>query len=354
MPTRPEHRGRPQRGVTIEDVARGAGVSRQTVSNALNAPHRVRGETLERVKTVIEELGYRPDQSARSLKTGLRYTIGYQAPDDDPFNPNPVMGGFLTALCDAAAASGYRLLLFRPRPGASDPRAAYEDLIAARQVDGFILSDVLADDPRVDHLGGLGFPFVAFGQTGPGRPQDWVDVDNARGMHDVAALLAARGHRRVGYIESATNVPWFAQRYSGFTRGAAEHGLDVATVLEPRAAGAAGESRGGLTMAIQLLLRSPQRPSALVASADPLALAAYDAIRAEGLTVGADIAVVGFNDLPLSGLLAPQLASVRMPLPAIAQELVARLLAQVHGGEPAAAGSLLPPEVIIRGSIQPR
>ncbi|MGO4859067.1 LacI family DNA-binding transcriptional regulator [Arthrobacter sp. 2MCAF14] len=341
-------RGRSGSGVTIEDVARVAGVSRQTVSNALNAPHRVREETLKRVTAVIEGLGYQPDQSARSLKTGLRYTIGYLAPDDDPFNPNPVMGGFLTALCDAAAAVGYRVLLFRPQSAVSDPRKAFDDLIAARQVDGFVLSDVLLEDPRVDHLTELGFPFVAFGQTGPGRPQDWVDVDNAQGMYDVAALLATRGHRRVGYIGSSTGVPWMSNRYKGFRRGARQFGLEVATVFEPSES---GEDREELTAAVRGLLQSAGRPSALVAAADLLALAAYDAVRGEGLGVGVDIAVVGFNDLPLCGLLSPRLTSVRMPLRGIANELMARLLAQVQGGKPAVAGSLLPPEIIIRDSI---
>ncbi|MFD0632656.1 LacI family DNA-binding transcriptional regulator [Catenulispora yoronensis] len=107
----------PRRGkATIEEVAR-AGVSRQTVSNALNAPQRVRDATLARVMDAIEELGYRPDSSARSLRTGERRVIGYLTPADDPFDPNPLMGGFLEALVDAAGAEGFRVLLFRPAPG---------------------------------------------------------------------------------------------------------------------------------------------------------------------------------------------------------------------------------------------
>ncbi|MFD0346534.1 LacI family DNA-binding transcriptional regulator [Kitasatospora aburaviensis] len=103
----PQGAPRPRRAAaTIEEVARAAGVSRQTVSNALNAPQRVRPDTLTRVRAAIERLGYRPDQSARSLRTGARRTLGYLAPVDDPYDPNPLMAGFLEALVDAAAAAG--------------------------------------------------------------------------------------------------------------------------------------------------------------------------------------------------------------------------------------------------------
>ena len=163
----------PRRGkATIEEVARAAGVSRQTVSNALNAPRRVREATLTRVMDAIEQLGYQPDSSARSLRTGERRAIGYLTPADDPFDPNPLMGGFLEALVDAAGAEGFRVLLFRPAPGARDARAVLDEVIAARQVDGFVLSDVLEDDARVGHVARAGVPFVTFGRVAAAAGSD--------------------------------------------------------------------------------------------------------------------------------------------------------------------------------------
>ncbi|NUR30623.1 MAG: LacI family DNA-binding transcriptional regulator, partial [Catenulispora sp.] len=187
----------PRRGkATIEEVARAAGVSRQTVSNALNAPQRVRDATLARVMDAIEQLGYQPDSSARSLRTGERRALGYLAPADDPFDPNPLMGGFLEALVDAAGAEGFRVLLFRPAPGARDARAVLDEVIAARQVDGFVLSDVLEGDARVEHVARAGVPFVTFGRLSP----SWVDVDNAAAVEAVVELLAALGHRQMVYL----------------------------------------------------------------------------------------------------------------------------------------------------------
>ncbi|MFG3257476.1 LacI family DNA-binding transcriptional regulator [Streptomyces sp. NPDC048172] len=340
---------RPRRsGATIEGVARAAGVSRQTVSNALNAPQRVRADTLARVMEAVERLGYQPDQSARSLRTGSRRTIGYLAPVDDPFDPNPLMGGFLEALVDAAGAEGQRVLLFRPPPGVTDPRPAIEELIAARQVDGFVLSDVLSDDVRVEHVARAGVPFVAFGRTAPGTPQHWVDLDNTGAMTDVVELLAARGHRRVAFLGSQPELPWMADRKEGFRLGVQRHGLDASTALELTAA--RGDDATGTVAAVRALLRGPDRPTAIATTGDMLALTAYEAVKAENLAVGRDVAVVGFHDSPICRLLHPPLTSVRLPLRDIAAELVRRLLAQVRREAVPGRGLLVPAEPVVRDS----
>ncbi|MFE2722481.1 LacI family DNA-binding transcriptional regulator [Kitasatospora sp. NPDC059327] len=348
-----EAAARPRRGATtIEEVARAAGVSRQTVSNAINAPQKVRPETLARVTATVERLGYQPDQSARALRTGARRTLGYLAPVDDPFDPNPLMAGFLEALVDAAGAEGQRVLLFRPAPGTADPRPAIDELLAARQVDGLVLADVLTDDPRVAHVVRSGVPFAAFGRTGADRPQHWVDIDNAAATAEVAGHLADRGHRRVGFVGGAAALPWMADRREGFRAEADRRGL---TVVEPaRRGGAPGgaeaDRAGAGVAAVRALLRGPGRPTAVAAGSDLLALDVYEAVRAEGLTVGRDVAVVGFHDTPLCRHLHPALTSVRLPLPAIAAGLVRLLLAQVRGERPPGGGLVLPAELIVRDS----
>ncbi|MFI0976450.1 LacI family DNA-binding transcriptional regulator [Streptomyces sp. NPDC021093] len=335
------------RQVTIEDVARAAGVSRQTVSNALNAPDRLRATTLARVTAAIDELGYQPDQSARSLRTGTRKVIGYPAPADNPADPNPLMGGFLQALVTAADAVGHRILLFRsdPRQGAAAVAKSFHGLIAARQVDGFVLSDVVHDDPRVDVLTEARFPFAAFGRTAPGRPQNWVDIDSTAGTAALVRLLLDQGHRRICFLNSAASLPWLADRRTGFLQAAAAAPDGAFEVGVP------DDEPAALTRAVQHLLTGPDRPTALVCATDWLALTAYQAVRAAGFTVGTDVAVTGFNDIPLCTLLQPALTSVRLPLPAIAHALVDRLITAVEN--PAAApttGLLLPAEPVVRGS----
>ncbi|WLQ38724.1 LacI family DNA-binding transcriptional regulator [Streptomyces laculatispora] len=339
------------RQVTIEDVARSAGVSRQTVSNALNAPHRLRATTLARVTAAIDELGYQPDQSARSLRTGTRKVIGYPAPADNPADPNPLMSGFLQALVTAADAVGHRILVFRsdPRQGSGAVAKSFNDLIAARQVDGFVLSDVIHDDPRVDVLTEAGFPFAAFGRTAPGRPQNWVDIDSTAATAALVGLLLDQGHRRICYINSAASLPWLADRRAGFLRAAAAAPDGAFEVSVP------DDEPAALSHAVRRLLTGPDRPTALVCASDWLALTAYQAVRAAGLTVGGDVAVTGFNDMPLCTLLQPSLTSARLPLAAIARVLVDQLITIVE--DPAAtptSGLLLPAEPVVRGSTPGR
>ncbi|MEE1735562.1 LacI family DNA-binding transcriptional regulator [Streptomyces sp. BE147] len=339
------------RQVTIEDVARSAGVSRQTVSNALNAPHRLRATTLARVTAAIDELGYQPDQSARSLRTGTRKVIGYPAPADNPADPNPLMGGFLQALVTAADAVGHRILVFRsdPQQGSGAVAKSFNGLIAARQVDGFVLSDVIHDDPRVDVLSEAGFPFAAFGRTAPGRPQSWVDIDSTAATAALVGLLLDQGHRRICYINSAASLPWLADRRAGFLQAAASAPDGAFEVGVP------DDEPAALSHAVRRLLTGPDRPTALVCASDWLALTAYQAVRAAGLTVGDDVAVTGFNDMPLCTLLQPSLTSARLPLAAIAHALVDQLITTVE--DPAAtptSGLLLPAEPVVRGSTPGR
>ncbi|MFI7638417.1 LacI family DNA-binding transcriptional regulator [Nonomuraea sp. NPDC049400] len=334
-----------ERGVTIEDVARAAGVSRQTISNALNAPHRLKAETLERVSAMIENLGYRPDQSARSLKSGTRRIIAYPTPVDDPANPNPLMGGFLEAVVAASGEAGYRVLLMRPRPGQSQEQAL-DELIAARTVDGFLLSDILRDDPRVAHLTGAGFPFAAFGRTGPGQPQSWVDVDSVQAMIELVGMVAARGHRRVAFLASSSGQPWMDDRRAGFLAGVRRHGL-AGQMYSP------GDDPGEIVAATRELLAGRDRPTAIVAGGDWLALGVYTAARAEGLEIGTELAVVAFDDLPIAAFLQPALTTVRLPLRRIAEALISRLLQIVEDGVTPQAGLIVPGELVIRPSLGP-
>ncbi|MFB7124930.1 LacI family DNA-binding transcriptional regulator [Kitasatospora sp. NPDC056273] len=348
----PEGPHRPRRGATtIEEVARAAGVSRQTVSNALNAPRRVRPETLDRVNAAIRELGYQPDQSARSLRSGARRTLGYLAPVDDPLDPNPLMAGFLEALVDAAGAAGQRVLLFRPGQGAADPVAAIDELVAARQVDGLVLADVLHEDVRIAHAARLGVPFASFGRTGPGEPQRWVDIGNEAAMAEVVRHLAALGHRRIGYLGAAEELPWMAARRAGFLAEARRLGLSAVAVGASGAGSSGTAAAGSVVASVRALLRGPDRPTAFAAGSDLLALDVYEAVRAEGLVVGlGGVAVTGFHDTPLCRHLHPALTSVRLPLRAIATALVGRLLDQVRGEAAAGEGLELPTELVVRGS----
>ena len=192
---------------TLADVAERAGVSRQTVSNAINNPDLLRPETLERVQDAIQELGYRPNRAARHLRTRASHLIGLRMSPAQEFTANAAMDRFVHALVEASREAGYHLLLFSGGPGKPETTAAdlvrgYDDLLRSTAVDAFIVTDTYLGNPQTRWLSERRAPFVAFG-----RP--WADPDAThRGSTSTARAgvalatdhLLERGHERIAWI----------------------------------------------------------------------------------------------------------------------------------------------------------
>ena len=162
------------RQVTIEDVARAAAVSRQTVSNVLNGSGRVGDAARARVLDAVATLGYHPNQGARSLRSRRTRQFAYVLPRVQLFPGNYIMQQFLQSLAAASARRGYSMVIVVPD---GDPRDDIHRLIASRSVDAFVLSELQPADPRVLMLAEAGMPFASFGHTGPSLPQHSVDID---------------------------------------------------------------------------------------------------------------------------------------------------------------------------------
>ena len=188
---------------TVEDVARVANVSRQTVSNVLNSPEIVKATTRERVESAIHQLGYRPHESARRLRTRQSSTIGIRL--DPLLNgiSGSILDRYLHALTEQAALRGMRIMLFT----ATDPVdeiEQYRRLRDAADVDAFVVTATRYEDPRLEWLIAEQVPFVAFGRPW-GEDLDspdrlWVDVDGFSGSYDATRHLIGRGLRTVGYL----------------------------------------------------------------------------------------------------------------------------------------------------------
>jgi len=318
-----------QQGPTLESVSRVAGVSRQTVSNVLNAPERVRPETRERVLAAIRAVGYQPNRNARSLRTRASRLLGYCVTPGPADRFNPVLDRFLHAVTDAAEARGYHVLLFTAPESTKGDMSAYEALLAQQSVDGFILSDTVVGDPRQRWLESRGVPFVAFGRSWT-TPEigSWVDVDGAAGMSDVVDHLYERGHRRIAFIGWPSGSGVGDDRRRGWTEACQRHGLSVSLQAE-------GEQSvdTGRRLATSLLdLAEP--PTALVCVSDLMAVGALQAVRDRCLRPGHDVAVTGFDDSPLAALPGIDLTSVRQPLEQIGQDVVRLLLDRLASSSP--------------------
>lgn len=332
-------------GVTLRHVAELAAVSRQTVSNALNAPHRLDPSTLARVRRAIEQLGYRPNRSARSLSTGTAGLIGYGVAGQADGVVNALMDSFLHALCGAAEAAGHHVLLFTAPPGRGGMQV-YADLVAQQAVDAFVLSDIVVGDPRPDWLIERGIRFASFGRTGPtGRrqPGSWVDVDGAAACESLVDGLHALGHQRIGFLGWRGGLGAAEDRLRGWRVACTSHGLAAGDDLVVRCKDmtvADGQR------AAETLLELENPPSAIMAGCDVLALGGLRALAARGLRPGRDVAVTGFDDSPLAAAVTPGLTSVRQPV----ADIAATLLRLLRAPEGHTEGVLLSGKVISRAS----
>ena len=323
--------------VTIATVARHARVSRQTVSNVLNAPHIVREETRQRVQEAIAALGYRASQAARQMRTGRSRLIAVRIePTRDGINGS-VLDRFLHGLTETAEAAGYRTMLYT----ASDTTreiAAYDDLLSAYDLDGFVLTGTHHGDPRTAWLAERGVAFVTFG-----RPWDdpeahpWVDVDGAAGTGRATGHLLARGHRRIGFLGWPAGSGVGDDRRAGWREALRAAGIDPTGLDRETEDGIAEGERS-----MRDLLATDAPPTAVVCASDSLALGALQAVRA----ADPPVAVVGFDDTPVAA--AVGLTSVSQPLGDAAARCVDLLTAVLDGDQQTPAPVLLQPSLVLR------
>jgi DNA-binding LacI/PurR family transcriptional regulator len=333
--------------VTLKQVADHAGVSYQTVSKVLNHQVRVTKDTETRILQAVQALGYRPNLIARSLRSKRSHTIGYSWEPALPDQPSPVLDRFLESMAQAAEIAGYYLLVFLHRRGAESVDS-YRELIDTNRVDGFVISSIEYDDPRLSFLQERKFPFVAFGRSNPGWFFPCIDIDGAAGMRMVVEHLLDRGHRRIAALALPQDSRVGQNRMDGYLAA-----LHEAGIIPPHESIARGEgsTRFGRQAAARLLDRpASERPTAIAAFNDMLAIGAMEAIREKGLQVGIDIALTGFDDNPMSQYLTPGLTSVSLPVWDVGQQVISILLGILNQTPPENTSLLLPPKLLIRES----
>jgi DNA-binding LacI/PurR family transcriptional regulator len=306
---------------TIDDVARAAGVSRQTVSNVVRGRGRLASATRDRVLAAITELGYKPHTGAASLRSGRTYRIAYSIPDSEFEPDNVIMLEFLRFLVTAARAREHQVLV---TTGSGADLNAIDDLIWTRSVDGFVLASVAVDDARIAFLAERKIPFACFGRVPPPLPQNWVDIDNRAAVRAVTEYVLARGHTRLCFLGYTPQGLWDDEREAGYREAMAAAGLAPALTRTGLAAAA-------VEAAVTRLITDPGRPTAVVAGSDVLAAACYAVASRTGLRIGADLAVTGFDGSVISRLLTPALTTVAMPLRDLAARLIDRVTAAAAG-----------------------
>jgi len=301
---------------TIDDVARVALVSRQTVSNAINSPSIVKPQTLERVNRAIAELGYRPHASARRLRTRKSSTIGIRLDPATNGISGAVLDRFLHALTEQADRRGLRVLLFTAE-SPEEEIMQFRRLRDGADVDAFVLTSTFYDDPRTTWLIDNGHPFVTFGRPwGADDMNDnrrpWVDVDGYSGLFDATVHQLHNGHTRVAYIGWPSPSGTGDDRRRGWWDAMIqESGLNTAELAALEVAVTDAVSQGEAAM-VELLAR-PGSVDAVVCASDSLALGAI-------LASSGSVPVSGYDNTPTASALG--FTSVEQPLDDVAHAVL--------------------------------
>lgn len=333
--------------VTLKDIASEVGVSYQTVSKVLNGQGNVTAETEAQIRHAVEKLGYRTNATARNLRKQASHLIGYSWTPMPPDRVNPILDRFLSSVADAAEAAGFHLLLF-PTHDLEKQLVLYQELARSGRVDGFVLTGTNYDDPRIELLQTLQFPFVAFGRANPEWSFPYVDVDGRDGLRQATAHLIEQGHERVAILAWPENSRAGTARLNGYMEAMAVAGLPVDASWLVRSE---GNVEAGYAQTTALLaLPASQRPTAVVAVDDLLAIGALQAAQAASLVIGAEFGVTGFDDTPGIQHLTPSLTSVRQPIWEVGQQIVPMLIALTRGETLPETEITLSPQLIVRKS----
>ncbi len=328
---------------TMKDVARLAGVSVQTVSCVVNGTGSISVHTRQRVMRAIDELNYRPDPIARSMRTRQTRLIGLLVLDIT----NPVHSVIAEAVEAAAHASGYKVILYNVSNSPERERESLE-AVAEGLVDGLVIVNSVDREQTLRFLAEEQIQSVLIDcETDSTVPT--VMVDNLRAGYVATEHLIRLGHRRIAHISGSAPMIISQQRLEGYRRALADYGLNYERVVYLLKASWDWDFASGYRAMRELLADDP-RPTAVFASSDQMAIGAYRAIVEAGLRIPQDISVVGFDDIEAAAYATPPLTTIRQPFTDMAASAVATLLKLIDGQRIEAPSHVLPFELVVRGS----
>jgi LacI family transcriptional regulator len=331
--------------VSSRDVAAAARVSQSTVSRVINGSSNVRPDTRARVEREMGRLGYIPNAAARSLITRRTRLLGLVVSN--------ITNGFYPEIIDAittcALEHGYTVVVGSAgeRP---ESQSMYLRLLAEQRVDGVILTSTLSGDAtELQRLRRAGLPIVLANRVRDDLPLDGVSLDNAGAGAAAARHLIELGRRAIAYVGGRAQTATDQGRRAGFERALAAAGLEPVPVTSH---GGAFTREHGYEATRQLLLAGDgSRPDAIVAADDTVALGCLDALAEADVAVPAEVAVVGFDDIPAASLRSVWLTTVSTAARAMGTRAVELVIERIRSGPgPEPVRELLPARLIVRGT----
>jgi len=307
--------------VTISDVARLAGVSTATVSHTINNTRYVSGETKEKVYKAIAELGYTPDASARSFRTGKKKTVGFIVPDIS----NKFFGTMIETVENYLSAQGYHLIIANTKEDA-DREETNIRLLTAGLVDGLLVASTMEDFSRFDSLIPAGFPVVLVDRTFETKKYMSITVSNFQPIYRSVCRLAAKGARRVGIVGGLPRLSSTKERISAYRQAVADSGLeqDENLILY-------GDSMENSVQACLDALLA-QKCDAIVVCQGLMASETVIYLHRKGIQLVKDIDLVSFVDYDsnLNDLYSSQMDCIVQPVEQLGQLAGEEILARIE------------------------
>lgn len=287
--------------VRIADVAKAAGVSPTTASHALTGRRVVSAVTLEKVRKAAEDLNYRANAVARSLRTQRTNAVALIVPDiTNPFYPMVARG-----VQDALSDAGYQVIVCSTDADPARELRTLRDMVA-RAVDGMIVSLFRASDEELASVAASGIPFVMLGPMEGPHLGDRVMGDDRVSVSEATRHLLAAGRKRIAFVGAALGVGPGDSRLAGYEDALLASGI----ALDPRLILRSDYSRAGAREAAAQLVGLEPPVDAIICANDLTAIGVMDALKSAGLSVPSDVAVVGFDDIETAALVSPALTTV--------------------------------------------
>jgi DNA-binding LacI/PurR family transcriptional regulator len=324
---------------TMKDVAERVGVSVQTISAVINDKPGITQETRARVLEAVQQLGYRPYSVARSLRTGRTRTIALIVSDI----ANPSFATMASAAEDYAHTFGYSLLVFNTHDD-SERENSYIRTASQSWIDGVLFVSAADQMTSLDAFQAANIPPVAIDRIPEHYDGPSVTLDNVHAGCIAAEHLMNLGHTRIAHISGPMKLRLARERRNGFLQALADKGLTPGMVNEGDWTCASGYA------AMQQLLQSHPRPTAVFAANDRMAIGAIHAISEAGLSVPEDISIVGLDDIEVAAYQIPPLTTIRQPFSELGTRAVRLLLEIIESGQASQRQIVIDPLLVARQS----
>src|SRR5450830_2024104 len=329
--------------MNLKALADTLGMSKTTVSRALNGYPEVSERTRARVLAAASAAGYQANPAARTLAVGRSNVLGIIYPLLPADLGDPMFLDVVGGMSAALEAAGMNLIIVPVSPANELP--TYRQLVRGRRVDGLVVSRTLVDDERIAWLSETGFPFVAQGRTQLERPYAWFDYDNAAGIAQAVGALLGHGHRRIALLGSPLTLNFARQRRDSFIQALAGAGIvpDARYLIE-----SAIDRRSGY-QAMQALLATSPRPTAVIVDNHLSGVGAVRALLDAGVEIGKDISMIVWGSMA-DTLAGANVTTIDQPDPRKAGARMAEMLLALINGTPAAELQELWQPVLQEGS----